>query len=67
MRLPAHRFLNYVQAWCYQRIQPEKREEWEHMLTAPLPGREKEKKHWAADAVVEDDDDGFMAAMAMLS
>lgn len=39
IQLPAHRFLNCVRAWCLDRIEPEKREEWLAMLEMPLPWR----------------------------
>jgi hypothetical protein len=40
MNLPAPRFISLVLAWCYGRIDPQKIEEWEFMLEAPLPGDE---------------------------
>lgn len=36
-----HRFLNFVFAWCVERVQPDKMEEWMFNLDAPLPGDEK--------------------------
>lgn len=62
MTFPPHRFMNLVFAWCVERIEPEKREQWEMMLTEPLPGMEK-----AAPTSIQAEDEGadFMAAMAM--
>lgn len=53
--------MNLVFAWCVERMDPEKREQWEMMLTDPLPGREK-----AAPSPITAEQEGadFMAAMA---
>lgn len=40
LRLPAVRFCNAVYTWCLHRIEDDKREQWEYMLNAPLPGQE---------------------------
>jgi hypothetical protein len=37
LRLPIQRFLNIVYTWAVKRIDPEKREQWEFDLDAPLP------------------------------
>lgn len=61
MTMPPHRFMNMVFAWCVERIEPDKREQWEMMLTEPLPGME------AAPATpfqAEQEGADFMAALA---
>lgn len=62
MDLPPHRFMNLVFAWCVERIEPEKREQWEMMLTEPLPGMET-----APPTPIEAEQEGmdFMSTMAM--
>jgi hypothetical protein len=62
MTFPPHRFMNLVFAWCVERIEPDKREQWVMMLTEPLPGME------AAPPTpfqAEDEAADFMAALAM--
>lgn len=56
--------MNLVYAWCVTNIEPEKREQWEMMLTEPLPGQVEVK---AAPTPLQAEDEGadFMAAMAM--
>lgn len=59
LRLPVHRFLNYVYAWCVARIDPEKLEQWHWELNQPLPGRERV----ITDAQAEEEGQGFMDLM----
>ena len=40
IRFPAHRFLNCVYAWCIERIEPDKLDDWKFQLEAPIPGHE---------------------------
>jgi hypothetical protein len=54
--------MNLVYGWCVERIDPEKREEWDVMLTDPLPGREKAAP---APFQVEQEAESFMATLAM--
>jgi hypothetical protein len=56
------KFLNCVYTWCVERIPNDKREEWENMLEAPLPGREKAAP---SEAQMEREGSDFMAAMQM--
>jgi hypothetical protein len=53
--------MNFVYAWCVERIPPEKREQWEIDLAAPLPGQER-----AAPTPFQAETEGadFMATMA---
>ena len=60
LRVSARKLLNLVYAWCVHRIAPERREEWDAMLTAPLEGQVQ-----ATDRQIEQEGDDFMAAMAM--
>lgn len=60
LRLPIHRFLNYVYAWCVERINPEKLEQWQWELEQPLPGQEKKP----TEGQTEDEGQGFMDFMA---
>lgn len=64
IRYPPHRFMNLVYGWCVQRIDPEKREEWESMLADPLPNQVTEK---SAPTPFQAEDEGasFMATLAM--
>jgi len=48
-----------VYGWCVERIDPNMREEWEAMLVAPIPGREKQ----ASPQMIEDEGEAFMAMM----
>lgn len=59
---PPYRFMNLIYGWCVERIDPEKREEWDAMLTDPLPGRETTQP---APFQVEDEGASFMATLAM--
>lgn len=59
---PPHRFMNLIYGWCVERVQPEKREEWEMMLETPLPGLEKAEP---TPFQAEDEAADFMATMAM--
>lgn len=54
--------MNLVFAWCVERIEPEKREQWEMMLTEPLPGQEKAPP---TPFQAEQEANDFMATMAM--
>ena len=67
LRLPVHRFLNYVYSWALQRIAKfassnEEVEAWiESIYNEPLPGEVKPRR----SPVVEDEQDsGFMSLMA---
>ena len=62
IRFPPHRFLNCVYAWCVDRINPDKLEEWLFMLDSPLPGREKE----VSAVQAADEGESFMALMAQV-
>lgn len=60
------RFLNCVYAWCVQRLDPERREEWEMNLTAPLQqvgGTQPVER--VTEKVAEVEGAAFMAAMAL--
>jgi len=54
--------MNLVFAWCVERIDPEKREQWEAQLVEPLPGQEKAPP---TPFQAEDEAADFMATMAM--
>lgn len=54
--------MNCVYGWCVERIDPEKREEWDMMLSAALPGQEKAEP---TEQQMEQEGADFMAAMAM--
>lgn len=54
--------MNLVFTWCVARIDPEKREQWEMELRAPLPGQEKAKP---TPFVAEQEASDFMATLAM--
>jgi len=58
LTLPPHRFMNCVYGWCVERV--EKRDEWDAMLTAELPGREKAKP---TEQQMEQEGADFMATM----
>lgn len=60
LKLPIHQFLNYVYAWCVERLDPEKREEWEMGLADPLPGRE------PSPAQIEREGEDFMNFMSTM-
>jgi hypothetical protein len=60
IRLPPHRFLNCVYKWCLDRIDPEKVEDWEMMLSAPLPG---EKPAKPTESELEAEGAAFMQMM----
>jgi hypothetical protein len=64
--LPPHRFLNRVFAYFVGRIDPEKREEWEMSLDAPLPG-ESAAAALPSPATVEAEGEAFMAAFGQFS
>jgi hypothetical protein len=53
------RFCNAVYTWCIARVEEEKREEWDNMLTAPLPGQEDR----VTDNVAEEEGMAFMQVM----
>lgn len=59
VRQPVHRFLNLVYAWCVAHIDPEKREDWEYQMNAPIPGRETQ----VSEATAEVEGEGFLAMM----
>jgi hypothetical protein len=60
--MPPHRFCNLVMAWCQERIDPEKLEEWKYMMSQPLPGDEKKVTPMQA----EDEGASFMALMGQV-
>ena len=62
LRLPPAKFLNAVYAWCVKYMDPEDREKWDIMLTAPLPGAEKRRQ--SSEAEVEAEGAAFLAAMS---
>jgi hypothetical protein len=62
LRLPIDRFLNVVHNWFREHIPHDKIEEWEMMLSAPLPGQARAKP----TPFTEDEEaEGFMALYAM--
>lgn len=61
LRLPAAKFCNCVYAWCVAYMQPEDREKWDMMLSAPLVGAEKRAP---SESEVEAEGASFMAAMS---
>lgn len=61
IRLPAHRFLNCVYAWCLDRVPPDKAEEWIIMLNEPLQGRAKKEP---SDMEAQIEGESFMNFMA---
>lgn len=60
LRFRPDRFLNCVYTWCLDRIDPEKREEWDAMLESPLDPKAKAKP---TDSQVESEGAAFMALM----
>ena len=52
--------MNFIYTWCLDRVDPEKREEWEMQLDLPLPGEEDREP---SEAVLEMEGQNFMAAM----
>lgn len=62
IRQPPHRFMNIVYGWCVERIDHEKRVEWDAMLREPLQGREAAPP---TQFQAEDEAADFMATMAM--
>lgn len=62
MTVPPHRFMNFVFAWCVERIEHDKREMWEAQLTEPLPGQARAAP---TPFQAEDEAAAFMATMAM--
>jgi hypothetical protein len=60
IEFPCYRFLNCVYTWCLARLDPEKREEWDAMLMAPLDPSKKAKP---TDAQIEAEGADFMALM----
>ena len=61
LRLPPAKFLNAVYAWCVKHMQPDDREKWEIMLTAPLPGAERTRP---SQVTAEAEGAAFLAAMS---
>lgn len=57
MKMRPDRMLNRVFTWCVERLDPEKREEWEAMLMSPLPGIEPSPRE------IEAEGENFMALM----
>ena len=61
IRLPPHRFLNLVFAWCVRRFSDEQKfQEWLFHLEQPLPGDEKKKP---SQTDLQAESDSFMALM----
>ena len=60
LRIAPAKFLNAVYAWCVRFMQPDDREKWDMMLTAPLPGGRPAR---ASDTEVEAEGAAFLAAM----
>jgi hypothetical protein len=56
--------MNLVYAWAVERIAPEKRQDWEMMLSEPLPSQVA-KKADPTPFQAKDEEDAFMATMAM--
>lgn len=54
--------MNLVYAWCVERIETDKRAQWEAQLAEPLPGQEKEQP---TPFEAEQEASDFMATMAM--
>jgi len=56
--------MNLVYGWCVERIDPEKREEWDALLNDPLPNQVVQR---AAPTPFQAEDEGasFMATLAM--
>jgi hypothetical protein len=54
--------MNLVYGWCVERVNPDKREEWDSLLTAALPGQEKARP---TEQQAADEGSAFMATMAM--
>jgi hypothetical protein len=54
--------MNLVFGWCVAHIEPEKREQWEIMLSDPLPGQEKAPP---TPFQAEDEAADFMSTLAM--
>lgn len=54
--------MNLVYGWCVERVEEKKREEWDSMLEAALPGQEKVAP---TERQIESEGADFMAAMAM--
>jgi hypothetical protein len=61
LRLPPAKFLNCVYAWAVKYMTAEDREKWDIMLTAPLPGTE--KNHRPTESEVEAEGAAFLATM----
>lgn len=60
LRLPPAKFLNCVYAWAVHYMSPEDREKWDMMLTAPLPGAERNRP---SESQIEDEGAAFLSAM----
>lgn len=56
--------MNLVYAWAVERIDQEKRQEWEMMLSEPLPWQVTEKVA-PTPFQAEDEGNSFLATMAM--
>ena len=62
LRLPAAKFLNAVYAWCVVQMQPDDREKWEIMLSAPIPGTESRVR--PSEVTAEAEGAAFLSAMS---
>lgn len=59
--LPVDRFLNCIYTWCVERIEPDKRVDWDMQLVAPLEGEETRPP---TEAQIEAEGQDFMAVLA---
>jgi hypothetical protein len=72
MSLPARRMLNIVYRWALLNIEPERREEWERNMLAPVPDftagpqaePEKPGRREPTPEELKADRDAFLAAMS---
>lgn len=62
LRLTPARFCNLIYFWIVKRIDPDKREEFEAMLTSPIPGRERR-----SELLDDADGEAFMAMMQQVN
>jgi len=56
--------MNLVYGWCVQRVEPEKRADWDALLSEPLP-HQVARKAEPTPFQAEDEASDFMATMAM--
>ena len=65
LRLPCHRFLNYVWTWCLLRIPGDKMEQFVHEMNAPLPGSRGSGKPQASQAQLDEEGQDFLNFMQL--